>query len=55
MNVAGDWTGHIPFVSVSKTERSNWDATRERGEEGGREEEARSKEREIKVKLAMYL
>ena len=46
MNVAGDWTGRMPFVSVSRTERSNLDATRERGEEGGREEEAGSKERE---------
>ena len=27
VNVAGDWTGRMPLVSVSRTERSNWDVT----------------------------
>ena len=44
VNVAGDWTARTPFVSVSRTERSNWDVT---GEGGGGREEEREREREM--------
>ena len=44
VNVAGDWTGRIPLVSVRRTERSNWDMTE--GRENVRDEEKRRGERE---------
>ena len=39
--MAGDWTGRIPRVSVSRTERSNMEVTRERVRRR-REEEMKS-------------
>jgi hypothetical protein len=46
VNVAGDWTARMPFVSVNRTERSNWDATA--GGEGGGGGVERGRKREMK-------